>query len=128
MIKEFPEVFMKIQNILDNQEFYYLDTKEYCNGERVNNRHPLIRIDKFWFMKFGQYYQNDEYILFHVSILFAKDVIGVLKFSNGKLEFYKIGKENDIRDFNITLLDELYNEFTVPFLNKLEKIKNGIKD
>ena len=126
MIKEFPEVFNLIAEILYNQDLYYLDATEYRSGIRVDNRHPMIRFDEYGFMKFGQYFQNEEYVAFHVYIMGAKNAIGVLKFSDNKLGFYKIGEENSIRDFNIKLLDELLEEFTKPLLQKLEDIKNGI--
>ena len=125
MKKEFPEVFRAIDMIINNQDLYYLDLREYYLGCRMETRHPLIRIADFWFMKFGEYFLNDKYILFHVSVIGTKDPIGVLKFADNKLYFYRIDNENNTRDFSIKLLDELYDEFTLPYLNKLEKIKSN---
>ena len=125
MISEFPEVFQAINEVLNNQNLYYLNSQQYRGEQIVTNRHPIIMINDFGFMTFAEYFHDGKYIKFHVFINGESNFIGTLQYSNYRLQFYKTNKPNEIKDFSIELLNELYEKITIPLLNKIKRMKNN---
>lgn len=120
MQTEFPEVFEIIGKTLLEQYKEGTNAKYELKHCKEIYRHPHIQYNNRLFMKFGQYGINEEAVFFYVFVIEKK--VGILKFTHNKLYFIYDNNQEE-REFNIALLDEIYDEIIVKYY-KLDFIYN----